>query len=183
MKNLELIENVSTSRFKFRLINENDAQDVYEILENENVIQNLNMDIHTKIEDSNKLIKEYLESYKEDTKLPLVILNKETDEFLGVFLIKLDLYNEDAFEFTVYIKEKFWNRGIYSEVLPQMTKLAFDVVDTKNFRGYVMEKNISSAKVLERSGFMLEKIFDVPGIDGKIKSYLITKEMYENKIS
>ena len=42
-----------------------------------------------------------------------------------------------------------------------------------------MEGNAASSKVLEKSGFKLEKIFNVPGIKCKIKSYVITKEEFD----
>ena len=61
-----------------------------------------------------------------------------------------------------------------------MTAFSFDEIKTGNFRGFVMEKNIASAKVLEKCGFKLEKIFDVPGLEGKILSFLMTKEDYLN---
>ena len=53
-----------------------------------------------------------------------------------------------------------------------MTQIAFEDIGTGNFRGFVMDKNIASKKVLEKCGCKLEKIFNVDGIDGKIYSYL-----------
>ncbi len=46
-----------------------------------------------------------------------------------------------------------------------------------------MEKNIASSRVLEKCNFKLEKIFKVEGIDGMIKSYLMTKEEYKEKVA
>ncbi|MCI8965026.1 MAG: GNAT family N-acetyltransferase [Clostridia bacterium] len=181
MKNINLIEKVVTYRCKFRLTDNNDIDDVYEILSSPNVICNLNMDIHKKREDTKKLLENYNTEFKKGTKLPLAIIDKKENEFIGVFLIKLDLYNEDSFEATVYLKEKFWGLGIYSEILPAMIRFAFEVVDTENFRGYVMDKNISSSKGFERNGFMLEKVFEVPKIEGKIRSYLMTRNMYKKQ--
>ena len=63
-----------------------------------------------------------------------------------------------------------------------MIRFAFEDIGTGNFRGFVMEKNLISANVLSKSGFNLEKIFEVPGIEGKILSFLITKDVYMNKI-
>ena len=137
------------------------------------------MDIHKSILDTRQMLKDYKKEFINGNKLPLAIISKDNDDFIGVFLIKLDLYNEDAFECTVYLKKKFWNKGIYSEILPSMIKFAFEIIHTKNFRGYVMEKNKPSSKGLEKNGFKLEKIFNVPGIDEKIYSYLMTLEMYE----
>ena len=67
-----------------------------------------------------------------------------------------------------------------------MTKVAFEDIKTGNFRGFVKESNEASSRVLEKCNFKLEKIFNVPGIDEKIKSYLMTKEEYKilnNKIT
>lgn len=181
MKNINLIEELVTDRCKFRLTENTDIDDVYEILSNPKVICNLNMDIHEKIDDTKVLLENYNEEFKNGTKLPLAIINKKSNEFIGVFLIKLDLYNKDSFEATVYLKEKFWGLGIYSEILPTMIRFAFEVVDTENFRGYVMDKNISSSKGFEKNGFILEKVFEVPKIEGKIRSYLMTRNMYEKQ--
>ena len=39
-----------------------------------------------------------------------------------------------------------------------MIDQAFEVAKTGNYRGFVMEKNIASRKVLEKSNMKLEKI-------------------------
>lgn len=174
------IENIKTNRYLLRKIVKEDVKDIFEILSNPKVIENLNMELHNKIEDTENLLEDYLACIEKETKCPYAIIDLETNTFVGVFLLKLDLYNEEAFEFTVYLKEKFWGRGIYTEVLPYMVKTAFEVVKTKNFRGYVMEKNIASRRVLEKSNFKLEKIFNVPNIEEKIYSFLITEEDYKN---
>ncbi|MBR4111151.1 MAG: hypothetical protein IKK43_05655 [Clostridia bacterium] len=73
-------------------------------------------------------------------------------------MIKLDLYNEDSFEFTIYIDEKFWNKGIYTEILPYMTEVAFNDIKTGNFRGLVMEKTLPQEE-FEKTVFYIRKNF------------------------
>jgi ribosomal-protein-alanine N-acetyltransferase len=172
------INNIETERFILRKVEYSDLEEIFNILSDENVITNLNMDLHRNIDDTRKLLDNYFEEYNKGTKYPYAIIEKTTKKLVGVFLIKLDLYDEDCFEFTIYIDPRFWNKGIYTEVLPYMTKVAIEDIKTGNFRGFVMEKNEASAIVLERAGFELEKIFNVPGLEGKIKSYLITRENY-----
>lgn len=172
------MEKIETNRFILRKVVKEDKEEIFKILSDEDVIQNLNMDIHKNIIDTEKLIEEYLLENEKGTKYPFAIIEKETNKFLGVFLIKLDLFDEDCFEFTVYIGKEYWGKGIYTEVLPYMTKFSFEEIKTGNFRGFVMEKNVASSKVLEKCGFKLEKIFEVPGLEGKIISYLITREEY-----
>lgn len=174
-----MLTNIKTNRFILRKTEESDEKDIFEILSNPEVISSLNMNIHKNINDTREMLKHYFNEFEKGNKYPFSIIDKNTNEFIGVFLIKLDLFDEDCFEFTIYINKKYWNKGIYTEVLPYMTKFAFEEINTGNFRGFVMEKNEASSKVLEKCNFKLEKIFDVPGIEGKIKSYLITKQMYE----
>ena len=177
---MKAIDNIETKRFILRQVNINDNEDIFEILSNEKVIPNLNMDIHKSIEDTNNLIKEYEEGLEKNEKFPFAIIDKETKAFLGVFLVKLDLYDEDCYEFTIYLKEDYWGNGIYTEITPYMVKFAFEVINTGNVRGFVKESNIASRKVLEKLGFKLEKIFDVPGINQKIYSYLVINDDYED---
>ncbi len=173
---------IETNRFVLRKLNENDIGDVFKILSNPKVIDNLNMEIHKSIEDTKNLFDEYFEDLKKGKKFPYAIINKNTKDFIGVILVKLDIYDEDCYEFTIYLKEEFWGIGVYSEILPYVVDFAFNDIKTGNVRGFVMEKNIASSKVLEKSGFKKEKIFDVPGIEGKIISYLITKDEYKKKL-
>lgn len=169
---------INTERFLLRKIEREDLDDIFRLLSNPEIIENLNIEIHKCKENSEKLIAEYLEGYEKGTKYPYAIIEKSTNKFVGVFLIKLDLFDEECFEFTVYLNKKYWGKGIYTEILPYMTKVAFEDIKTENFRGFVMERNIASSKVLERCNFKLEKIFEVTGIEGKIKSYLITRKNY-----
>ena len=178
-----LIKNIETNRFILRIIKNTDEKDIYEMLSNPDIVENLNMAIHKNINDTKNMLNDYFEEFNKGNKYPFAIIEKSTNVLVGVFLIKLDLYDDDCFEFTVYIKKEYWNKGIYTEVLPYMTQFAFEKIKTKNFRGFVMEKNKSSCKVLEKCNFKLEKIFKVPNIEGNIISYLITKKDYESKFN
>ena len=171
---------MNTDRLNLRLVDINDSTDIYNILSNDNVNQNLNMDKPKDINDINKLINKYFKHYQDETYEPLAITLRDTNEFVGVFLFKLDLYNEDAYECTIYIDEKFWNKGITTEVMKFMVNYFFNNYKQSNFRGYIMEKNTASARVFEKCNFKLERIFKVDGIDGNILSYLMTREDYFN---
>lgn len=168
------MKEIITDRYILKLLNDEYLNDVYEVLSNPKVIENLNMSIHKDIDDTKKLFNSYYEGYRNKEKYPFVIVDKN-NQFVGVFLIKLDLYDEDSYEFTIYLKESMWGCGIYSEILPYMIDFTFKNIGVSNFRGFVMDKNNTSKRVLEKSGFKLEKIFDVEGLEGKIYSYLITK--------
>lgn len=168
---------LNTERFILRKTSLNDLDNMFNLLSDSEVVKYLNMNIHKSKEDTRKLLNEYLSHNQEGTKYPFTILTKD-NIFIGIFLIKLDLFDDDCYEFTVYLDKKYWGKGVYKEVLPYMIKYAFEVIKTGNFRGFVMENNIASARVLEHCYFKLEKIFNVPNIEENIKSYLMTKEDY-----
>ena len=163
---------IETKRYILKLVEKKNANKIFKILSNPQVIENLNMDIHTQIEDTLELLNDYYKGLEKGEKYPYEILDKVTWDFIGIFLIKLDLFDEDCYEFTIYLDEQYWGKGIYTEILPYMTQVAFEDIGTGNFRGFVMDKNIASKRVLEKCGFELEKIFNVDGIDGEIYSYL-----------
>lgn len=169
---------METKRCKLRLVSMDDIEDLYNILIKDEVVSNLNMDKPKTLNDIKKLIEKYEEEYKKETYEPLAIIDKETNKFIGIFLLKLDLYNEDAYECTTYIDTPYWNKGIVTEVMNYMVGYFFNKYQINNFRGYVMEKNGASAKVLQKCHFKLEKIFKVDGIEGNILSYLMTRLDY-----
>ena len=175
------INEILTDRFILRQVEEQDNESIFEILSDKQTTKYLNIKEIKTIDDVDEIIKDYLEEYAIGNKFPFAIINRKTGRFTGVFLIKLDLYDPDCFEFTVYIKRDYWNQGTYSEVLPYMIDFAFYNIKTSNFRGFIMVSNRSSAKVLKKCGFFLEKTFFVEGLPEKIESYLMTREEYISK--
>lgn len=163
---------IETDRFILRKLERKNSDYIFDILRDPDVIENLNMKIHKTIEDTNKLLDDYEQGYNKSEKFPFEIMDKISNLFLGVFLIKLDYYDEDCFEFTIYLKKEYWGRGIYTEILPYMERFAFNNIKTKYLRGFVKEKNLISRHVLEKYGYKLEKVFEVENIKGRIYSYL-----------
>ena len=172
------IKSFFTDSFLLRKINEDDDKSILEILSDDETIKHLNMKKVETITDVDEIINDYLIQYSKGNKFPFAIVSKESNELIGVFLIKLDLYDPDCYEFTVYIKRALWNHGIYSEILPYMMRFAFEEIGTGNLRGFIMISNRASANVLRKQGFSLEKTFVVEGLPEMIESYLMTKEDY-----
>lgn len=177
------IAEICTERFILRQVTEGDSENIFQILNDEETAKFLNIQKINSASDTDALINDYLSQYAKGEKFPFAITNKNTNEFIGVFLIKRDLYNPDSFEFTIYIKRELWNKGIYSEILPYMTDFAFTKIGTGNFRGFIMISNKASGNVLKKHGFILEKTFTVDTLPEMIESYLMTKENYIKELN
>jgi len=96
----------------------------------------------------------------------------------GVHLLS-DVQKKTA-EMGFWFGEKFWNRGIASEVCRQITRFAFTYFDIVKLQAEVASPNIASARVLEKNGYKLEgtlrKSFHKNGYDWDLLIYGILKE-------
>ncbi len=54
------MKQIETERLILRKVDIKDAEEIFRILSNEKVIENLNMEIHKNIADTEKMIEEYL---------------------------------------------------------------------------------------------------------------------------
>lgn len=59
-------------------------------------------------------------------------------------------------EIGFWISEEHWNKGILSSAVPVMTHYIFNHFDVCRIFALVFERNLSSQRVLEKCGFLLE---------------------------
>lgn len=104
------MRNIETTRYILKLVEKENTNKIFKILSNPHVVENLNMNIHTKLKDTLDLLDDYYNGLQKGEKFPYEILDKKTGEFIGVFLIKLDLFDEDCYEFTIYLDELHWGK-------------------------------------------------------------------------
>ena len=50
----------------------------------------------------------------------------------------------------------YWSKGIMTQAVGEMSRLAFDILDLRSITALVYEPNIASAKVLEKNGYTKE---------------------------
>ena len=62
-------------------------------------------------------------------------------------------------EIAYFIDEKYWNKGIASKAIKAIIKYAFETLGLIRMQTGVFEYNISSMKVIEKTGFIKEAIF------------------------
>lgn len=162
-----------TERFVIRDLELNDCNDVYKLLNDDDIIDNLNMNKPQSVNETKDFIEKYLDGKNKFEKYPFAIEDRTTGELIGVFLLKLDIYRESGFEYTVFLGEGYRGIGAFGEIIPHMISFAFNEIKTPCLRAYIMEKNDYSIKSTIKAGFSLERIFKVDGIEGLIHSYII----------
>ncbi|MGL6201793.1 MAG: GNAT family N-acetyltransferase [Lachnospiraceae bacterium] len=70
---------------------------------------------------------------------------------------KSDVFGKDA-EIGYLIETESWSKGIATEAVKQICKIAFSELNIIRITGLVYESNIASRKVLEKNNFSLEGV-------------------------
>lgn len=155
---------------KFKIMSLKDNYDIHNCLIDNEINRYLNIPKIKTIEDTNK----YIESLLNTTDIyPYVI--RDNNNFVGAFILKKDNYQENGFEFTIYLSKNYWSKGIFNEILPYFENIVFNELNIPNFRGYVMEPNIASRRVLEKNNYILENTFQIDLYPYSIYTYLKRK--------
>ena len=76
----------------------------------------------------------------------------------GVGIMMLSDVNRRSVEIGYFVGERYWNKGIASEAVRQMTTYVFANFDIVRIFAVVFQKNKKSMKVLENAGYELEAI-------------------------
>ncbi len=76
----------------------------------------------------------------------------------GVGIIPLtDVYRLTA-EIGYWLSESHWNKGILTEIIPELANAVFSGTEIVRIQARVFEGNAASMRVLEKSGFRLEAV-------------------------
>lgn len=69
--------------------------------------------------------------------------------------IRSNMHRRSA-EIGYWLGAKYWGKGIATDVLTAVTAYAFDHFDLAHLTAGVLERNVASARVLEKAGYVLE---------------------------
>lgn len=174
-----------TERLKIRLFKKEDVDDLYEYCSDDEVTKYLPFLTYTKKQDAIDRINYCIEGY-EKLEAPILwaIEYKEEQKLIGgIDFVKWDEENKEA-EIGYILNKKYWNKGIMTEALKTILKFGFEKMDLNRIELRCDERNIGSARVMEKNGLkhegMLRQKRFQKGEFVNIKCYSILKEEYEN---
>ena len=152
---------LETNRLILREFNVNDAENIYKLDLNPNVIKYTGNSTFKNIEEA----KEFLENYH-DYKLNgygrWAVITKEKNEFIGWCGLKWDkIDNETDIGFRFF--EKMWNKGYATESAKACINYGFEKLNLKRIIGKAMKDNVNSIKVLKKIGLEYEQDTELDG--------------------
>lgn len=175
---------LETQRLKIRLFKQQDVQDLFEYCSDEQVTRYLPFETYTSIKDAQDRIKENLDSYKQ-IKAPVrwAIEYKEDKKLIGsIDFVKWNVDNKVA-EIGYALNRSYWNKGIMTEAVKEVISFGFKKMDLNRIEICCDERNIASARVMEKNGLKYEgtlrQIRFEKGNFISLKIYSILKEEFD----
>jgi len=148
-----------SARMQFRKFTEEDADDLFLLRTNDEVMKYVDTQPLASIEEAGKMIESFHNLYAEKNGIVWAVIEKETDEFMGHFSIFNINHKHCRVEVGYIIMQKFWNKGYMTEALQKMIPVAFDKINAHSIEANVNPYNTASIKLLEKTGFKKEAYF------------------------
>ncbi|WP_430467822.1 GNAT family N-acetyltransferase [Winogradskyella ouciana] len=157
---------LETKRLILRPINENDAQNFYEMDSNPKVHIYLGNNPVTSIEQSKSKIEGILQQYKDYGVGRLAMERKDTGEFIGWSGLKSEreLRKEfDYYDLGYRLKEEFWGNGYATEAAIASLDFGFNDLKLKEICAAADVNHIASNTILKKIGMQPSGTFEFEG--------------------
>lgn len=139
-----------------RLLGQEDLNDRVSWINDEENIQTLLFDWPTSIEKTQKWFSNVV---FDNSKLNLSIVDKETDELVGMTgLLNIDRINHHAQLYITIGNKRYRGRHLPDEVIPLVLEYGFTELELKKIYLYTLPNNDRARHVYERNGFKLDGI-------------------------
>ncbi|HOO75110.1 MAG: GNAT family N-acetyltransferase [Thermotogae bacterium] len=132
------------------------TEDIYEIISDPYVAEYDWFYPQTEMHFSRKFISMYIENYENNEEITWMLFDKDKRKVIGI--ICLGNFDDVSCicEIGFYLNRKFWNMGYGTEAIKKITEYAFEKIGINRIEAFITEGNISSERVLEKSGFQRE---------------------------
>lgn len=150
---------LETERLSFRKIDLRDANEIFLIRSNDEVMRFMDVPRHHSISDSEKLIQTAEDSYKKETGINWAIIEKHSQSFIG-YIGFIRIFSEHCrAEIGYVLKPEYWGKGYMFETINRLVRFGFKEMQLHSIEANVNPLNERSKKVLQRVGFKREAYF------------------------
>lgn len=169
------MQTIETERLLLRPLNIEDADFIIELLNDPSFIKNIgDRNVHSVEDAHGYILKGPAASYEKNGFGLCLVTLKETGESLGMCgLIKRDAL-EDVDLGYAYLP-RYWSRGYAVEAAKATLDFGWNVIGLKRIVAITDPANTSSNRVLEKLGFLFEKMVKIAVDDIDLNLYAIHK--------
>lgn len=148
---------ITTERLNLGEIKQEDAESIYKLLSNPEVIKYDTFELFTNIKQAEDMINWFNNEFKQKRAIFWGISLKSNSDIIGFCKCEIEIPKVRA-DFGYDISPEYWNMGIMTESLSAILKLAFNSLDVNRIEATVSTENKASIRVLEKLGFVKEGI-------------------------
>jgi ribosomal-protein-alanine N-acetyltransferase len=148
---------IITERLVLREITEQDAESIYKLLSNPEVIKFDTFELFTDIKQAEDLIECFGEGFRKKTAIFWGICLKNQSEVIGFCKCEIEIPKIRA-DFGYDLRPEYWNRGVMTEALDAVIDFTFNKADVNRIEALVSNENNGSIRVLEKLGFVKEGV-------------------------
>jgi RimJ/RimL family protein N-acetyltransferase len=160
--------NQESERIQFRKLTMNDVDTWTEFFQNNDRLALLGIpDISKdKTEIATEWISMQLEKYEKHGLGHLALIEKSSNEFLGMAGIHPRIVLEkEVFEIAYSLKPKYWGKGFASEAAQQLKKFGLETKISDSFVSIIHKENSDSIKVAQRNEMEIINELNYLGMD------------------
>ncbi|MNL08709.1 Ribosomal-protein-serine acetyltransferase [compost metagenome] len=158
--NLQQVPNIETSRLLLREQKLSDAQGLFQLRTNTEVMRYIDRPLPKDVKESEEAIQTTNEQFAKGMSLVWAISLKDTpDQMIGnVGYWRIDLDNHRA-EIGYMLHPDYWRQGIISECLAAVIDFGFKTVGFHSIFANINPQNDASRQILIKHGFIKEAYF------------------------
>jgi ribosomal-protein-alanine N-acetyltransferase len=147
---------LETQNLLLRAIRAEDAEDLYTIFADKEVMRHYDLYPFETPEEADDLIEFFAESFELEKGIRWGITRKGEQKILGTcgYVVLRRYRGEIGYE----LAQAYWRQGIMSEALPAIINFGFQQLDLNRIEALVMQENAASAGLLTKLGFTEEGI-------------------------
>lgn len=148
---------IVTDNLILRKFKEYDYQEMYDNwASNANVASNAGWPVHKNIESTKKLVKMWVDEYKNEDVFNWIITLKDSKKAIGSITVVSKDLNNRVCEIGYNIGEEWWGRGYGTEAIKNVIKYLFSLNEFDVITAACFDNNIASIRVLEKNNFTKE---------------------------
>lgn len=161
------IISLETKHYLLRGLSIGDAPALFDILKDRKTMQYITPHPVQTLEEMEEKMKAQLANFQQQKEIPWAIIHKESKQLIGMFrLHKLHLWHKKA-EMGVVIAEDFQNKGVMTELLPEILRFGFLELGLNRIVGDIFAENTGSRKLLKKFGFHKDGVLRQTDFDGE----------------
>lgn len=169
---------LETDRVRLRKLKLTDAPSMFSYFSKDEVTKYYDLDTFISVKQAEELIERLLYRYEMRKQIRWAIVLKETDQLIGTCGFHAIEEEHWKAEIGYELHPDFWGKGIMTEVIQAAIQYGFNEIGLNRIEAFYDPENISSARVLEKNGFiyegLLRKRFFEKGkfVDGAISAII-----------